>query len=203
MNSDISTYPSIDLQFRLKIRFMLNRLMRFAASSFSDTADNTVSIEQEFKELIKRENAVISKICFSYAGSVAEFDDLRQDALINIWRGMNRYRGDSSHRTWVYRVTVNSCLSTIRKQNRHQHEKLDSLYGLIDSDESDRESIELIHRIINSLGVKEKAIIMMWLDELTYDEIASAMGMNRNTVATHIHRIKGKITEKFNKEENV
>lgn len=162
-------------------------------------ADEKKALQREFMELIAKENANISRICFSYAGSVADFDDLRQDALINIWRGMKTFRGEASRRSWVYRVTINSCLSTIRKQNRHRHESLEQLYGLIETDNDNREAIEQMHRIISTLNREDKAIIMMWLDEMGYEEIAANMGLNRNTVATRIKRIKEKIANKYNR----
>ncbi|MDE6018180.1 MAG: RNA polymerase sigma factor [Muribaculaceae bacterium] len=201
MTSNTLTYTPIAIPLELRIRFLWNRVVRFASLSEDKEANAAYALEHEFKELIDMENATISRICFSYSGSVAEFEDLRQDALINIWRGMHGFRGGSSTKTWIYRVTVNSCLSTIRKQSRHQHESLDALFGLIDSDDSDKEAIEQLHRVINTLAQEEKAIIMMWLDELSYDEIGTAMGLNRNTIATRIRRIKEKITKEFRKEE--
>lgn len=191
------------LPLRLRIEILLSRLMQAAASTLAGDTGDSISIEREFMDVVSRENATISRICFSYSGSAAEFDDLRQDALINIWRGMRTFRGEASHKTWIYRVTVNSCLSTIRRQSRHQYESLDGLYALIESDDPDKEAIEQIHRVIGTLGAQEKAIIMMWLDELSYDEIAEAMGMNRNTVATKIRRIKDKITKEYRKEESL
>lgn len=193
------TYPPIGIPWKLRLRFLWNRCMRFAALAEEGTTSSTYVLEREFKELIARENATISRICFSYSGSVAEFDDLRQDALINIWRGMESFRGEASTKTWIYRVTVNSCLSTIRKQSRHEHESLEGLYGLIDTDESDKEEIEQLHRVINMLKSEEKAVIMMWLDEMSYDEIGAAMGLPRNTIATRIRRIKEKITKEYNR----
>lgn len=201
MVSTTPTYPPIALPLELRIQFLRNRLMRFAAFSRAEAVDSSYALECEFKKLIAVENATISRICFSYSGSVAEYEDLRQDALINIWRGMNSFRGGSSERTWIYRVTVNSCLSTIRKQSRHQHESLDALYGLIDSEDSDKEAIEQLHQAINTLDPEDKAVIMMWLDELSYDEIGAAMGLNRNTIATRIRRIKEKITKEYKKED--
>lgn len=201
MVSTALTYPPVTQPRKLRMRFLWNRLVRFAALSKDGEACSAYALEREFKELIAVENATISRICFSYSNSVDEFEDLRQDALINIWRGMNGFRGGSSAKTWIYRVTVNSCLSTIRKQSRHKYESLDALYGLIDSDDSEKEAIEELHRVINTLDQQEKAIIMMWLDELSYDEIGAAMGLNRNTIATRIRRIKEKITKKYEKEE--
>ena len=200
MTSATLKYPQITIPPELWIRFLWNRLLRFTALSKNEDLYSSYALEREFKDLICLENATISRICFSYSGSVAEFEDLRQDALINIWRGMHSFRGESSSKTWIYRVTVNSCLSTIRKHSRHQHESLDGLYGLIDCDDADKESIEYLHSVINMLSQQEKAIIMMWLDELSYDEIGYAMGLNRNTIATKIRRIKDKITNIYKKE---
>lgn len=151
--------------------------------------------EKRFLELIQQEDAVISAICFSYSGSVAEYDDLRQDALVNIWRGLPTFKGESSARTWIYRVVLNSCVSTIRKQSRfaRESESLDNLYNLVSEQNEDRENIEVLHRLISGLGNADKAIILMWLDEATYEEIASVMGIPRNTVATRLRRIKEKL----------
>lgn len=200
LKARIIKFDPISIPLELRIQFLWNKFLNFV--SLSDESEiSSYALEREFRELIALENATISRICFSYSGSVAEFDDLRQDALINLWRGLQSFRGESSSRTWVFRVTVNSCLSTIRKQSRHQHESLDGLYELIDCNDSDKEAIEVLHRIINTLGSQEKAIIMMWLDELSYDEIGAAMGLNRNTVATKIRRIKEKITKEYKREE--
>lgn len=185
----------------LRLRFIFDRLRRFTAGVLSSEPTASPALESEFRKLIAIESGTISKICFAYAGSAADFEDLRQDALINIWRGMSHFRGESSRSTWVYRITVNSCLTSLRKQSRHRHESLDNLYGLIECDDDNREQIEQLHRVIDSLGQQERAIIMMWLDEISYDEIAEAMGMNRNTVASRLRRIKDKIAELYRKED--
>lgn len=175
----------------------LGRLLRWCFSAEAGTNAEISATAGEFMRLVEKESATISKICFSYAGSVAEYDDLRQDALINIWRGLKQFRKEASVRTWIYRVTVNSCLTTIRRLERHQHEGLEQLYCLIADDGEGRESIELMHRIINELGLTDRAIVMMWLDEMTYEEIAQATGLNRNTVATRLRRIKEKIAKLY------
>lgn len=195
-----SKYPlPFSLRLRFGIRHILDSILRFALGIYRDKS----SQEGIFTALLAREDANINRICFSYANSAIEFEDLRQDAIINIWRGMKSFRGESSESTWVYRVTINSCLSTIRKQSRHKHEDLEQLYSLIDAEDEEREAIEQMHNIISSLGREEKAIIMMWLDEMSYNDIATAMGMNRNTVATKIRRIKEIIAKQYHKEEKI
>lgn len=162
------------------------------------------ALEQRFLELISRQENTIAAICFSYACSVAEFDDLRQDALINLWRGLPTFRQDSTERTWVYRVTLNSCVSTIRRNARHgrESESLDSLYNLVEPEPSERrERVETLHRLIAHLNATDKAMILLWLDDNSYDDIATVMGMPRNTVATRLHRIREKLTA-LNKKMN-
>jgi len=174
--------------------------LRFLAQLTADSAIETqehAALERRFLELLRQEDSTISAICFSYSGSVAEYDDLRQDALVNIWRGLPRFNGDSSPRTWIYRVTLNSCVSTIRRQSRYsrESESLDKLYDLISEPEEDRERIGLLHRMIAVLNPEDKAMILMWLDEATYDDISSVMGLPRNTVATRLHRIKERMAQ--------
>lgn len=201
MTSSTPIFPPSTIPLELRIRFLWNRMVRFATLSEDVDARSAYEAEREFKKLIDIENATISRICFSYSNSIDEFEDLRQNALINIWRGMQGFRGGASAKTWIYRVTVNSCLSTIRRQSRHKHESLDSLYGLIADDGCDKEAIEQLHRAINTLAPEDKAVIMMWLDEMSYDEIGAAMGLNRNTIATRIRRIKDKIATEYKSEE--
>lgn len=196
--------PIPKLLFRVRCRLPFDTTFEHFMA-FVSNHTNDIQLERIFIDLISRENATISKICFSFACSVAEFDDLRQDALINIWRGIKYFRGEATGRTWIYRVTVNSCISTIRKQSHHRHESLDELYNMISGSDIDvdKDSIEQMHHIINTLGSQEKAIIMMWLDEMNYDEIAEAMGLNRNTVATRLRRIKEKISKEYKKEDKL
>lgn len=198
------TYTGLDLPVSLRLRVRLRQAMKIFRHLIP-AAENTdpPSLQREFTELIAEENANISRICIAYAESADDFNDLRQDALINIWRGMKTFREESSIRTWIYRVTINSCLSTIRSQKRHRHESLSQLYDLIDNGIDNREEIEKMHRAISTLRREDRAIIMMWLDDMSYDDIANAMGMNRNTIATRIRRIKEKIKLIYQKEEQI
>lgn len=200
MTLDYAICSRISIPFVPDLKRLLCRVQRSNGSSVNSASCGTADLERQFVELISRESALISKICFSFSCSVAEFDDLRQDALINIWRGMHSFRRESSQRTWIYRITVNSCISTVRRLSRHRHESLDNLYGLIESDDADREAVERMHRAIGSLGAQDRAIIMMWLDEFSYEDIADAIGLNRNTIATKIRRIKDKITKNLKNE---
>ena len=167
------------------------------ATICGDIRTDQRELETRFADLLRKEESLISAICFSYSGSVAEYDDLRQDALINIWRGLPDFKEQSSSRTWLYRVVLNSCVSTIRKQMRHSKasHNLEQLYDVLaDEEPYDRERIETLHRLIGKLNNVDKAIILLWLDEASYDDIAAVMGMPRNTIATRLHRIRDRLT---------
>lgn len=126
------------------------------------------------------------------------FEDLRQEIHLNIWLGLKQFRGDSKISTWIYRVAVNAALMALRSSRP----KIDTVpldHKLIDLsseiDDAQRERLQAIRSLIDRLEDVEKAIILLWLDEYPYDEIADTLGLKRNTVATKIHRIKEKLSK--------
>ena len=109
---------------------------------------------------------------------------------------MSRFRGECCRSTWVYRICLNTCVSYCRiRENRKNMLPLDMLYN-IPSDDSADENVEYLYRLIATLSATDKALIMMWLDGYTYDEISDVAGYKRNTVATRLKRIKESLTNK-------
>lgn len=150
--------------------------------------------ENEMKELMERYGDTINGICYSFAGREREFADLRQDALVNLWRGLRSFRGESDMRTWVYRVTLNSCVSVCRKSMAALPTVgLDLVGERADTSGDDIEQARWVRSLIGRLEATDRAIILMWLDDLSYDEISEVMGMNRNTIASRVRRIKEKL----------
>ena len=128
------------------------------------------------------------------------FEDLRQEIYLNIWLGLNQFRGESKMSTWIYRVAVNSALMTFRS-SRPRIETVSLDLGLLNAsteiDDTERENLQTLLSLINRLEDIEKAIILLWLDEYSYEEIADTLGLKRNTVAVKIHRIKEKLSKKI------
>lgn len=153
--------------------------------------------EQRFARLVNDYGALISRVCFSYSSSTDDFNDLRQDVLINIWNGLKTYRGDAAESTWIYRVAFNTCVSTVRKRTSQPRFVAVELNMDVTADEADNdllERIEWLHRQIDRLTPIDKAVITMWLDERSYDEIAEVTGLSRNNVAVKINRIKARLS---------
>lgn len=155
--------------------------------------------DRDFSELIDKYERLIAKVCYFYAVDVDDFNDLRQESLINLWRGFGSFRGSSSVSTWVYRVCLNSCVSFFRKNNRKRSSvPIEQLPDMIAPDADKAELMREMYALINRLTKSEKAIVLLWLDQRGYDEIAEIMGVPRNTVASRLRRVKEKLVKYSN-----
>ncbi len=152
--------------------------------------------ESEFAEMIKEHTRIINKVCFFYATDKMPYEDLRQEIYVNLWLGIDKFRGDSKLSTWIYRVAVNAALMSIRNYKSRLVTLPLELSGYDRSTEGDdvrAEQLQELYDLVNQLHPLDKAIVLLWLDEYQYDEIAEIMGMSRNTVATRLRRIKEKL----------
>lgn len=135
----------------------------------------------------------------AYATPKVPYEDLRQEILTNLWLGLESFKGASKLSTWVYRVAVNSALMAIRSfKPKIETLPIEMTFADISSeaDDAKAEQLAALHELINQLLPIEKAIILLWLDEYTYEEIAEIIGIERNNVAIKLHRIKNKIISK-------
>lgn len=167
-------------------------LVQWLSAAFAPSEESRAQ-ERQFEEIVSRHSALIARICFSYSVSSDDYEDLRQDVLVNIWRGLKQYRAESSLVTWIYRVALNTCVSTVRKSSsRPKTSSLESLVTDVaaDDDVATRERLEVLYRLIAQLNPIDKAIVTMWLDERSYDEIAEVTGLAKSAVGVRLHRIK-------------
>jgi RNA polymerase sigma-70 factor (ECF subfamily) len=152
------------------------------------------SLEADFEQMVNQYDMLIRKVCFFYASDLDDFNDLHQEALVNLWRGFPKFRGDAKITTWIYRVCLNSCVSYFRKQKKNKNTvPIEHAAQLIADTDEKAEMLCEMYKLINSLDNSDKALIMLWLDEYSYDEIAQILGLPRNTVATRLHRIKERL----------
>lgn len=156
---------------------------------------NRLEKEKEFEEAIENNGKIITKICYYFSGDSEEFKDLKQEVLCNIWKGWDRFGGNSKLSTWIYRISINTCISFQRKERKSKSNvSLDNIMDLSDEPESNKlEKYKMMHNLIKQLKYEDRAIILMWLDEKSYDEIAELTGITRNTIAVKLKRIKEKL----------
>lgn len=182
------------------LRLFVNKAAAVLMAAFSPEAKERKRLEATFHQTVSKYADTISGICFSFARNPAEYEDLRQDALINIWRGIGNFRGEAETRTWIYRVVMNTCASVYRKQQRNpMRNAVTEIPEIADTDGDTREDITFMHYLISQLPETDRCIIIMWLDEQSYEDIATVTGLNRNTVATRLRRIRIKLTEQAKK----
>ena len=176
-----------------------NPLLLLASKIAGNDKSRRSDCEQRFMRMISDHSGIINRICYSYARDSFELDDLRQDVLVNLWRGLDSFRGESSEITWIYRVALNTCVSAARKSaSRKETYPLSCIIEPTEERNSESDHIILLYEMIASLPLEERAVILMWLDEMPYEEIAEVMGYPRNTVAVKLHRIKEKLKCKIN-----
>lgn len=162
--------------------------------------------ERRFLDLVEANRALIYKICYMYAGDREHLNDLYQDVLANVWQGLDSFRGDSAAGTWLYRIAINTCITNTRINSRHTSGRvgLDSLENVCADDSGDERmaDIRTLYAMIASLPALDKAIILMWLDEKSYEEIASVSGLSRQNVGIRLHRIKQRLAQQHHDEHD-
>ena len=134
---------------------------------------------------------MVNQMCLGFMkGNTDLANDLTQESFINTWRALEKFRGASSYKTWIYRITVNTCLKYIRDNKLKDQTSIDEYMQLpADSGNTEQKHQELYHAI-GQLGEVDRLIIMMVLDELEYNEIAEVVGINEGNLRVKIHRIK-------------
>lgn len=156
--------------------------------------------EKEFTDLLMQHQHIIYKICLMYADEKEDIADLYQETVYNLWKSYTRFENRSSFSTWVYRITLNICITDVRQRKRKgvTCSLEQTTFSLLDERDPKQEMVKEMYRMIRGLNKLERMYIMLWLDGKTYEEIAEIIGTNRNQVATTIHRIKEKLKNKAN-----
>ena len=120
-----------------------------------------------------------------------EVADLFQETLINMWRGLSSFSGEESTLNgWIYRVTLNTCISLDRKKRRRRTVPLTMDVNLFDPQENRARRAEQLHRRICQLQPFDRAIVLLWLEDLPYDEIGQILGISAKNVSVRLVRIR-------------
>ena len=152
--------------------------------------------ERHFLEILDTYKSVIAKVCCIYASPTVDFDDLYQETVINLWNGFDKFRGEAKISTWIYRAAINTCITWIRRNKKHNDNiSLEADMPIFVEENSKMADYKRLHSMIAKLLPLEKAIITLWLEEKSYEEIADITGLSQNNVAVKLHRIKEKMSK--------
>lgn len=156
--------------------------------------------KEDFLQIVNKYQYIIKKYCIIYGNGIMSSEDLYQEVLYNLWKSYPSFRGDCSLSTWTYRITINTCISSSRLRNK-EDKQLDIRYALDICDEDNivkKENIELIHNIIGQLSLIDQSLMLLWLEEKSYKEIAEIMGLSETNIASRLNRCKEKVINRFN-----
>lgn len=149
--------------------------------------------ERDFSQIVKENKSTIYTVCYMFSNDEDEVNDLFQDTLVNLWRGYENFRGESSVSTWIYRVAMNTCISSDRKKKRRSEERLTIDINPYEDTDEDSRQVQQLHSLIGKLGLVDRALVLLWLENMSYDEIGNILGISAKNVSVKLVRIKEKL----------
>ena len=159
-----------------------------------------INLEINFEQLLEENKNKIFRICKIYARSPIEPQDLFQEVISQIWESLDRFKGKSSIDTWVYKITINVCLrakinleKSNNKTDRFESIQFTPVAKEIDVDEQER--YKYLKQCIDTLNESDTSLIVLYLDDLSYKEIAVITGLSENHIAVKMKRIRKKLFE--------
>tara|TARA_R110000868_G_scaffold316238_3_gene577119 strand:+ start:108 stop:599 length:492 start_codon:yes stop_codon:yes gene_type:complete len=158
-----------------------------------------------YKTSILPFSGIIKKLCRAYTNTQEDFEDYYQEVCLQIWRSKENFREQSEWSTWVYRISLNVCLTLLKKKkNNSQHFASDSLpiEETEDNDAFSDEALNQLYDAIRKLSEIDRAIIMLYLEEKSYQEIAHIIGTNPNNIGVRVKRIKIRLKKILDGEIN-
>jgi len=155
--------------------------------------------ELEFNRIVRANKAAIFTVCYLFSKDQDEVNDLFQETLINLWRGFDGFQGKCDVKTWIWRVSLNTCLTFERKKKR----RVDTLpltmdINLFTDTDDDTRQVQMLYRRINKLGMLDRAIILLWLENMSYEEIGEIIGISTKNVSVKLVRIKEQLKKMSN-----
>ena len=167
----------------------------------------TQNYKPEFLRLLEEHKLIIYKICNSYCKNVSDRDDLAQEISYQLWRSYGHFNGRVKFSTWMYRVALNVAITFYRKTTSAGNliqfaEPANEPEDKKDDDTEHEKNISMLQQFINELKELDKALMILYLEEKKYVEIAEILGITETNVATRISRIKEKLKQKFSALNN-
>jgi len=161
--------------------------------------NNKSILEQEFISLIKQYERVIYNVSTFYISENSPLEDLYQEIVLNLWKAFPNFRNESQTSTWIYRIALNTCISDLRRNAKlRQNVPLSFSEHIVFEQETKSAEIQELYSLIYKLNKTERSIILLWLEEKSYQEIADVTGFSAASVAMRLKRTKEKLKNMSN-----
>lgn len=153
--------------------------------------------KRQFEKFVEDYKDTIYMVCYMFSKDGDEVADLFQESLINLWKGYSRLEQDNV-RGWVYRVCLNTCISQERKNGKYAHAQLDMDMSLFDEADEKNSQAKLLHERIGRLQPFDRAIVLLWLEDISYSEIGEILGLSAKAVSVRLVRIREQLKKQNN-----
>jgi len=155
--------------------------------------------KDQFLNILEKNIGIIIKIARAYSKPLHDKEDLINDITLELWKSFARFKGDSKISTWIYRVALNTSMNYKRKKEKDKLFFLDDLKQIENQswliEQPDSSNSEILYQCIDELNQLNKAIILLYLDGNSHDEISDITGISKTNVGTRISRIKEQIKD--------
>jgi len=155
--------------------------------------------KDQFLDILEKNIWIIIKIARAYSKTLHDKEDLINDITLELWKSFGRFKGDSKISTWIYRIALNTSMNYKRKREKDRLFFLDDLKQIENKswliEQLDSSHSEILYQCIDELNQLNKAIILLYLDGNSHDEISEIIGISKTNVGTRISRIKEQIKD--------
>ena len=162
-------------------------------------------MEKEFLHIIQKNQGIIHKVSNIYCDTDDDRSDLFQEIVAQLWKSYPTFRKESKVSTWMYRVALNTAITSFKKSKRRPDQNHLSFENFQIEDEKydteTEENIKLLHKAIKQLTGIEKSIVLLYLESKKYEEIAEITGITQNYVRVKMNRVKKKLKKLMQTEE--
>ena len=156
------------------------------------------TLEKQFAQTVAEHKSTIYTVCYMFSQDADEVNDLFQEVLVNLWKGYEGFEHRSDIKTWVYRVSLNTCISQERKKKRNAAVRLSMDINLFEDRDEDTRQVDMLHKRISRLQPFDRAIVLLWLENLSYEEIGMIVGISTKNVSVRLFRIKEQLKNMSN-----
>lgn len=140
--------------------------------------------------MVREQKSTIYTVCYMFSNDADRVADLFQETLVHLWQGFDGFEHRSDIKTWIYRVALNTCISLDRKRRRTPVSPLTMDINLFEDHDNDTQQVDMLHQRISKLKPFDRAIVLLWLENLSYEEIGQIVGISTKNVSVRLFRIK-------------
>lgn len=167
--------------------------------------------ESQFRRLLDEHTGLVFKVVRSFAQGPPDSDDLLQEILLQVWISLPSFRAESKATTWMYRVALNTALAWKRRETKHRDRRralpieiefVDHRPAPIEAHE-EREKLERLYEVVRALPPTDRALVLLYLDGLSYSEMAEVIGVSESNVGVRLNRVKKSLAARLKEPTDV